>query len=184
MSIRDSLRQATKVHHQRLHDHPALAGILTPHYPLSRYLSLLQGFTLFYQAVEAELPATLEGFSYEPRRKLPWLTQDLQYFQLPLPSPSTASVPLLSQEQQIGTLYVIEGSTLGGQVIAGHLLAHLGVEPAKGGRFYHGYGPDTASHWQAFTGLLDCLESQLDEEATVAAAKRTFDYLVACLEGY
>ena len=50
----------------------------------------------------------------------------------------------------VGALYVIEGSTLGGKVIARQLAAHLGLNAAKGARFFHGHGAATEAHWGEF----------------------------------
>jgi heme oxygenase len=49
----------------------------------------------------------------------------------------------------VGCLYVLEGATLGGQFISRHL-ATLGIGPANGGLFFHGYGAKTGEMWKSF----------------------------------
>ena len=52
-------------------------------------------------------------------------------------SSSADDLPDLQGVQEaLGCLYVVEGSTLGGQVIARHLRQTLGVDPRCGGSFF------------------------------------------------
>jgi heme oxygenase len=57
----------------------------------------------------------------------------------------------------IGTLYVIEGATLGGQVISRHLYRHLGFSANAGARFFNGYGDEAATQqqWTLFCQFAD-----------------------------
>ena len=55
-----------------------------------------------------------------------------------------------NQGDLVGMLYVIEGSTLGGQLISKHLTKNLGITPETGGRFFGGYGENTSVLWLDF----------------------------------
>jgi heme oxygenase len=69
-------------------------------------------------------------------------------------------------------LYVLEGSTLGFQVVRKRLPAdHLALTVA--GRFLLGYGPETGARWQSFQGELAALP-RADWSAAAAAALATF----------
>ncbi|RKP54820.1 biliverdin-producing heme oxygenase [Pararobbsia silviterrae] len=54
----------------------------------------------------------------------------------------------------LGSWYVIEGATLGGQFLAPHFSARFGLTPDHGVRYFSGYGPRTGSMWNAFRALL------------------------------
>ena len=65
-----------------------------------------------------------------------------------------------SSARLFGCLYVIEGATLGGQVITRHLHTHLGLTPACGASFFSGYGAQTGSRWKAVGALLNAYAEQ------------------------
>lgn len=79
--------------------------------------------------------------------------------------------------QVLGCLYVIEGATLGGQVITRHLLATHGITPETGGAFFAGYGAETGPHWQAFGAMITAAERFGAADEIVASANRTFETL-------
>jgi heme oxygenase len=81
-----------------------------------------------------------------------------------------------------GSVYVMEGSTLGGQVIT-RSLADAGLRPDRGAAYFHGWGPATGAMWKEVRTLLD---QQLAEPQTLAQACEgacaTFDALAFHLE--
>jgi heme oxygenase len=82
-----------------------------------------------------------------------------------------------------GCLYVIEGSTLGGQIISRHLRARLNVTPQAGGLFFHGYGEETGAMWKAFCSTLGAHALTLEnQDPIIDAALATFRSLRQCLE--
>ena len=62
----------------------------------------------------------------------------------------------------LGLLYVLEGSTLGGQFIAQHLQLTYGYTRSTGSDFYSGYGEQTTTHWQSFITYLNSFSDQPD----------------------
>ena len=83
--------------------------------------------------------------------------------------------PLETEAQVLGCLYVIEGATLGGQMITRHVRGTLGITPSTGGSFFEGYAGDTGKMWQAMRQLLvsGAIDRQT-ESAMVANAIVTF----------
>ncbi|MDB4931159.1 MAG: heme oxygenase [Myxococcaceae bacterium] len=91
--------------------------------------------------------------------------------------PRCAELPALgSVARGLGCLYVLEGSTLGGQFIARHLEARLGVGAGRGGSFVRSYGPEVGPMWRAFGAGLEahCPREPEQRDAVVAAARDTF----------
>lgn len=165
--IRKRLRAATHAIHVRLDHHPLLVGITKPGYAIASYGQVLLGYFHLYAKLEAGIAAALKrlhlGFDYQSRLKLPWIRADLLLFGIdPLADeylPRHAPTPFVisNAAQLAGWLYAIEGSTLGGQVIARHVAKNLGLTSADGARFFNGYGQETAERWNVFEGFLQCV---------------------------
>jgi len=101
---------------------------------------------------------------YYPRRmRTTMLARDLKCFGIRCDAIRLRTdIPeILDLPSALGALYVIEGSTLGGQVISRHLERTLGITPEQGGAFFAGYGAETESLWREY---LDLLESHATEE--------------------
>ncbi len=188
--VRQQLRLATHAAHVRLNHHPMLAGLTRPGFSLAQYRRILAAYYPFYAAVEpAILSLTSQAndldFSYAERRKLPWLIEDLHALgdtPANLECKRVFAIPADAAEL-IGTLYAIEGSTLGGQVISRHLAANLGLTPERGARFFSGYGADTESRWAAFCGYAETLvDDPMQRERAGIAALQVFNALEGQLD--
>lgn len=77
--------------------------------------------------------------------------------------------------QAFGVMYVMEGSTLGGQIIAKMLRDKDIKIPNNGLSFFEGYKENTMTMWRSFTACVD-ENFQTDEEINpiVLSAKNTF----------
>lgn len=73
-----------------------------------------------------------------------------------------------------GALYVMEGSTLGGQLISRHLEEALGFRDGHGYRFFRGHGQDTGRLWKEFCALFEEETTGLDDGAVVRGAEQIF----------
>lgn len=181
-----ALRRATEHDHARLE---ADLGLVDRSLTSARYRRVLEALHGYHAAVEEPLRA-IRGVAslaldLDRRRKLALLDRDLRALGLDegalaeIPVASGAAVPRAVGEA-LGCLYVLEGATLGGQIIS-RRLAGLGVTPAAGGAYFHGYGSDTGAMWRELVVLLDESSRALDaEQAIVAFARETF----AALHGW
>lgn len=171
-AVRARLREETRQWHESLERE---LDLVSPALALERYQHILSKFWGFYVPWERIASEVFPG-AIADRRKTPNLCADLQYFGIdPQAQPVCRRMPLVqSAAEALGGCYVFEGATLGGQIISRHLQQKLGVGPANGGRFFHGYGPDTGAMWRSFEEMVHqyCEGSRADE--TVAAAKATF----------
>jgi heme oxygenase len=110
---------------------------------------------------------------YSKRRKADLIAADLtilgdvQFTTVP----SSALPQIQNHAQALGALYVIEGSTLGGQIISQILVRQLG--PIEALSFFTGYGADTMSMWQVFKTAIDHPDNH-DGDKIIAAANDTF----------
>jgi heme oxygenase len=74
-------------------------------------------------------------------------------------------------------MYVVEGSTLGGAVIARHVERILGLGRHNGCHYFRCYGKNVRPMWTAFGSRLLARCGQAEEDVVIAAACRTFDML-------
>ncbi len=184
--ILSKLKESTRDQHDALE---SVVDVMNQTFSIADYRELLSKFYRFYSAIEPRLPvADLKenGFDIEPRRKTPLLERDLNELgtleeirALPAWSdvPSTESVP-----QAFGAIYVMEGATLGGQVITRHLKEQLGLSPENGGAFFNSYGKDVGPMWKAFGAAVTAFAEEHPEtsDTIVDSARQTFDSFRRC----
>lgn len=178
------LKEATRSRHAALESRLPL---LDPELPRSDYRDFLHLFFGYYEPLETRLLAQpcwkALGFDYTERRKTPRLAQDL----MALGDTADAlkslarcqNLPSLSTPgQALGCLYVIEGATLGGQIITRRLEAGLGLTPASGASFFSGYGAQTGSRWKDFCAMLEANTGRACRpEDILGGALQTFETL-------
>lgn len=192
-SLRHLLRQSTHAEHAQLNRQPLLAGITQAGYPIEHYRLLLAAYMPFYQALEHAIGGFSQrsavSFAYTP--KLPWLLADLQHFGggpdevSSGPQLTSAVFEINTLGHLLGVLYAVEGATLGGQLIARQVAAHLGLKANAGARFFNGYGPQTAHRWEQFLVYLEMHGSDaVVRDQAVSAAKTTFSRVREVLDRY
>lgn len=83
-------------------------------------------------------------------------------------------------------LYVVEGSTLGGQLISRHLQQHLPVLQEAGCQFFQRYGRQAGPMWRAFGHFVTTYIATYPtaEDPLVATACATFQQLQHWLQDY
>ncbi|HEX4608640.1 MAG TPA: biliverdin-producing heme oxygenase [Urbifossiella sp.] len=180
MDLLAELKTRTRPHHERIE-----AGLNPMREGLTRadYEYLLAGFYGFYAPWEDRAATALRPdlrAEFDRRRKAPALDRDLRFLGAdPAGLPRCARLPPTdSAAAVLGAMYVVEGSTLGGQHIARHLARTLGVRPGAGCDFFSGYGDETGAMWKQFRAWLTA-HGVGQEEVVVAAAADTFDRLGA-----
>lgn len=194
-SARNCLRQATHAEHVRLNHHPLLNGITRPAYPHAHYTTVLLAYFHFYRVFEAWIDEALArlalDFDYTARRKLPWLAEDLGKLGIVPDSTALKAAPGLRAPsgmdvgQLFGVLYTIEGSTLGGKVIAAHLATNCGLSASNGARFFAGYGDAVDACWRDFTSSLEShLVDATARSQACDAARQTFTAMEQVLNEY
>lgn len=157
-----------------------------------RFVHLLERFHGFHAVWEPQVARVLgkEAAFLVPRRRTYRAAQDLMALghtrrdiaELPL---CLAAARLVSSPASaIGTLYVMEGSTLGGPLISRHLQS-AGWPPPEGLGYFDPYGPATGTMWRHFRLWAEATSAGRvtggGSNGTVAAAVATFETLQAWL---
>jgi len=165
--------------------HAALEKAMMGHLRVSttpgRYAQLLSLMHAWLAPLGEKISAAL-GEARVPdatRRTASWLEEDLA--DLPpteaVKPAADADLPAInSAADAYGALYVLEGSTLGGQVVAGILRKITGL-PDLPLRYFLSYGDETRARWETFRADLNAFAATdpAHEDAIVASADATFD---------
>lgn len=180
VTVLERLRAETRPAHDRIERDFDLTGRTGSR---ENYRALLERFYGFHVAWEAAVePLIADGDFFHPRRKVSLLVRDLQLLGLSVLEidalPRCAPLmPLSSPAAAFGAMYVVEGSTLGGAVIARHVERSLGLGPETGCAYFGSYGAATGRMWTGFRNRLLRLSSPEADEVIVASAQRTFEVM-------
>ena len=170
------------------HEHDAIVGVLdimAPDLGLAVYRHQLARFYGFYQPLEAALASLVDWsqlkLDFDGRRKSHLLAADLD--QLGIDAVGTLPMcsvlpPVTSVAAGFGSLYVLEGATLGGQLISRHVKQTLGLDVLDGARFFNCYGERTGMMWKTFrSALVAFAVTPAAQDEVVASASATFKTL-------
>lgn len=181
-SIIQLLRVSTKSEHIALERAPLMASLLDKHLSLAGYTQVLLMFARFYatmdpllNAATAECQGLPDRYRYEPR--LPYLRDDLaalgERLDIPLvwqpvtlvelfsnrQDPSllaAADTQCLTNEQTLGFIYVVEGSSQGGKILTPRLTKRLKLTSRCGLSFFNHFAFQ-ATAWPALQAMLSAL---------------------------
>ena len=155
MSVRLRLRAATDDIHQALHSAEPFARIANGQVTREEYGAVLAMLWRYHTAMS---PLCVAGAQALNAPELAgahaarlWLLQDDLDF-LGVATPHSDGEPVPDDAFAIGCLYTVQGSTLGGKVIARQLDPLL--DGPDGRRFFAG-GPGDSAHWQTLCARLD-----------------------------
>lgn len=146
------LKAATASRHESLERR---LDLLRPDLTIHDYADLLQRFLYVYRIWEPLAAAVIDPVIPEftiRRRKRLCIERDLAFLGIEPWLNSAASATTLSEfvspATALGGAYVLEGSTLGGQILSRHFQTRFGITPDAGCAFFSSYGPQTGSMWR------------------------------------
>jgi heme oxygenase len=172
-----ALREVTGPAHEAIDRQLQLGTDLT----LDRYVRILQGFEGFLSAWEpavAEVLTPEQRVWFSGRSRLAFVRQDLAALAPGgTPGPAPVLPPLPNRSAAFGSLYVLEGSALGGQVIARRAAERFGFDGQRGAAYFHGFGDRTGGLWREFRERLEAEVEPRHRGDACAAAVGTFDAL-------
>lgn len=183
-NVLSTLKAETAAEHARLEEH---LDLLRPTFKLPEYVALLKHFYGYYEpwerTAEPLVHQVFPGF-FPLRAKTNLLLQDLHHFKVnELGLPRCLTVPPLNTVSQLlGSMYVLEGSSLGGQILSRHFAEHFNLED-EGLAFFRGYGQKTGFMWKEFCDALVQRSVLCEDTAIVSSAKETFDAILNWLDG-
>ncbi|WP_316737166.1 biliverdin-producing heme oxygenase [Pedobacter aquatilis] len=186
--IANLLRTQTGENHNQLESLMFVNDIMNNTLSINNYKKLLTINYIIHQKLENKLANMLdneiaEKLDMKNRLKLESLEQDLAYWGIdPLSLPALdfeLFVPEKDNAAVLGALYVLEGATLGGNVIKKHILANANFAGKEEGLNYYGvYGDELSAKWKTFVAIINETVQEQDYEKTVNSANETFGNLI------
>jgi heme oxygenase len=174
-----ALRAATASQHACLErDLNLLRDDLSP----GHYCTLLERFYGYYDPWERNAAALLgspEPPFFASRRKTPLLREDLRFWgrsdRVLADLPRCTDLPVLhTLPGLLGSMYVLEGATLGGQLLARQFERTLGLRDGHGYAFFRSYGSEVGRRWREFGAVVEDFASPGAEPEMTRAAQQTF----------
>jgi heme oxygenase len=175
--LSDQLKISTNAPHQELER--TLIMRMRAMQTLEDYITLLQVFYSFFGALEGRISSYIGGTElpdHLQRRKSESLATDIRALGGVLPEKLALSdIPVIDDHlQAFGALYVMEGSTLGGQIISRMIAEQLGIGD-KGLSFFQSYGEHRSTMWATFKLTLNRqAANEAERERIITAAGATF----------
>ena len=175
--VLQELREATAENHRGLERRlPFTSSELDIHL----YKRLIRAYYGFYVSLEHQLDcANWAQLAGEDRHKAGALRNDLRALGMTDIEIETLGLcselpPLNTHAQVMGALYVIEGATLGGQIL--RRIAHdkLAVGEGTGGDFLDVYGSATGRMWKAYLAELSQIVVPDERKQVVSTALAIF----------
>ena len=176
-TVLQQLRTATAAQHLALE---ARLPLTHTRLDLDTYKRIIEAYYGFHLPLQQSMQRFLAPQAIDPaRQKIPALIKDLHALGLSDTQihalPQCSELPAIdSRAQLLGVMYVMEGATLGGQVLRRIIAEKLGVDADSGGEFLDVYGRDTGRLWKAFLKQLAEFDTPLHNAEVVQAACATF----------
>ena len=176
------MRNGTQDLHSQIEEFPIYSALMKDQVTLGDYAQALEALSGFYANMELQLIFGLlhhfPKYNYVSRLNL--LNHDLLALGIAKdikPIQNIANLP--NKAGILGLLYVVEGSTLGGQIITRHLKERLGSQISDALRFYTLDGKMQADHWAKVKQLFRENLKESDEIVqSVIAARQAFNNLL------
>jgi heme oxygenase len=174
------LRQTSRAAHDAIE---GAMGVMDENLSLTSYSNILQRLYGFWARWQPQIAGMLQDeVLLKPRRRLHLLAADLMALGVSPAAlddlPRCPPIDLQSKAAAMGSLYVMEGSSLGGRVISRHVERRLGAAGRDACRYFQGYGQETGAMWGSFLARLNA-ESAAQKEQIGTGALATFAALGA-----
>jgi len=169
------LRQETEAAHRTVEDAVPLIheGLDAAHYV--QCLQQIYGVVAAWEERVVEIgPEWLQSALLARQRK-PLLERDFAWFGVTKKDNRRPVLPEMDDLPSLfGAMYVMEGSTLGGQLIARHVETVLHLSEGQGSSYFRGHGSQTGPMWKEFCEMLKLRIPDEQTDAVVVSAKAMF----------
>ncbi|MGR3810890.1 biliverdin-producing heme oxygenase [Jiulongibacter sp. NS-SX5] len=145
------------------------------------YTKLLGLFYDYFNELDkkiADIAEIREVPDFSKRRSSSWLKQEIESLGLEVSDEEVSSAPQINSAfEALGAMYVMEGSTLGGQHIT-KMLGKLYEDKDHDFIFFNGYGEQTHAMWANFKEYLNSIPENAHDEV-IKSANETFEGFAA-----
>jgi len=178
-SFLERLRNETAEAHIALERIPVSASLLQPDVTVAQYAEYLKLMYDVVSGLERNVHPIISTVipDLEDRKKAKDIQSDLRYIGYQTPENRTNIFDTdNSVAYNLGIMYVVEGSTLGGRFILKNIQSVLGFDEYNGASYFAGYGNKTGSMWKNFLSHLTGFVSQTaSEQQVIDGANQAFE---------
>ncbi|MEI8029390.1 MAG: biliverdin-producing heme oxygenase [Comamonadaceae bacterium] len=187
LSLMEELKAETFSAHARLQTAPMFQALAACELPLESYVGQLRALLAVHGVIEPALASSrdkrIASVWHADMGKLHLLQKDLDYFEprtvadikeaVQAALKTAAELRVQSLEEPLallGWLYVLEGSTLGAQVVSPMVARALVLSGEDGLVYLHSYGAAVRQHWAQYQQRMNALHLSAPERAQMIAA--------------
>lgn len=182
------LKEETKGEHEQVEAVSYSTNIMDGSLNLAQYKTIIVANYLFNKAVEETAHKLIinrelgSRFDIANRTKTALLAKDIEQLNINISQIENIQLHIDTIEVALGYMYVAEGSTLGGAVIARALAKNQNLNQVTAYNFYGCYGEQTGPMWKNFIIATEATAGMLNNDAAiVAGAKQAFASFGQCL---
>ena len=185
MNLHALLKEQTQDLHSTIENDSVMSRLMQENLTPDEYGRLLLKLLSVHEFMENQLKQIPELHEAVPdfsrRQKSESLKKDLKALGMIVPKDFSlkTSFRLQNVSEAMGAMYVLEGSSLGGQVIAKKLKQHRFISQHTLNFFSH-YGAETGLLWRQFLTALEKaeIEGRIDSVQAVHGARSSFQFLL------
>lgn len=182
MSLHGILKEKTRLQHSQIEKVSLFNKIINKTITLIEYQLLIKKLYGFIAPCENIIHQLPHRYLLTGREKTTILKNDLLALGIEKPlvdqiQKSTSLPTLTNHYQVLGYMYVMEGSTLGGQVITEFIRDTLKLTIETGISYFNGYGKNTKIKWAEFCQILDSKNETNEVSEIILAANETYSTL-------
>ncbi|MBW8523240.1 biliverdin-producing heme oxygenase [Chryseobacterium chendengshani] len=179
--VSDYLKQNTAEFHDAAEKLLSADKIFNKTFTLEDYKKIINtNYLMLLHSEEKIFRMLSENFSEKlylnKRIKLPLIEKDLVSLALESQM-ATRNLEFANEYEALGAMYVIEGSTLGGNVIAKQLSKTKGFDEVTF-NFFGCYQESTGPMWKNFKEVLDAEVAEENYEEALSGAKKLYMFLL------
>lgn len=176
--IREAIKAQTAQAHKDTEKVSFSDSILDHSLNLEQYKLLIQNhysLTTAWEGTWDDLSFNVpDSWKLEDRKKKELISWDMDHLGLEPMDVYQPKFQVNTPAAFLGSLYVFEGSTLGGSVIYRHLRQNPNLSEVSDFKFYKGYEKETGPMWKQFLESLQQVTEPKEVETAIEAAQHTF----------
>lgn len=187
--IMQALKEQTREAHNQVEAVSYSNNIMDGSLNAGQYTTIVIANYIFNKVVEETAYPLLitnglgERLQLNLRTKTQLLLADLEHLGINPADIETTTLNITTIEHALGYLYVAEGSTLGGAVIARALAKNPNLTAIKSYNFYGCYGENVGNMWKDFIIAMESSAPRLNNnDAIIAGGQDAFTFFGKCLD--
>lgn len=176
-TLHAELKEKTQDFHEEIERVDLFKKITSETILLEEYISLIKKLYGFIYPCEQLIQSLNCKYLISDREKTALLEKDMLALQITHETSTCTTIPSIKNHTEVmGYLYVMEGATLGGQIIKKILEKRFPFLIGKGTHYFSGYGQRTKIMWNEFCENLNLITAEEERKKAIKTACLTYEY--------